>query len=99
MVAGPLSDEERLNWLILSRSENVGPTTFKNLIKRFHTAEAALRALPDLTRKGGLSRPPRIWSREAAERAMAQADRVADDLAGNALRSVPAELQLLVAGL
>jgi DNA processing protein len=76
MAAGPLSDEERLNWLILSRSENVGPTTFKSLIKRFHTAGAALRALPDLTRKGGLSRPPRIWSRDNAERAMADAGRI-----------------------
>ena len=76
MSGGPLSDEERLNWLILSRSENVGPTTFKSLIKRFHTASAALRALPELTRKGGLRRPPRIWSREAAERAMASADKI-----------------------
>lgn len=74
MGGGPLSDEERLNWLILSRSENVGPTTFKTLIKRFHTAGAALRALPELSRKGGLRRPPRIWSREAAERAFAAAD-------------------------
>ena len=76
MVAGPLSDEERLNWLILSRSENVGPTTFKSLIKRFHTAGAALRALPDLTRKGGLNRAPRIWSRDNAERAFASADKI-----------------------
>lgn len=76
MGKGPLSDEERLNWLILSRSENVGPTTFKSLIKRFHSAGAALNALPDLTRKGGLSRPPRIWSRETATRAMAEAERI-----------------------
>ena len=76
MSGGPLSDEERLNWLILSRSENVGPVTFKSLIKRFQTASAALRALPDLTRKGGLNRAPRIWSREAAERAMANAERI-----------------------
>lgn len=76
MSGGPLSDEERLNWLILSRSENVGPTTFKKLIKRFHTAGAALRALPDLTRRGGLNRAPRIWSRDAAERAMASAERI-----------------------
>ena len=73
---GPASDEERLNWLILSRSENVGPTTFKNLIKRFRTAGDALRALPELTRKGGLSRAPRIWSRDAAERAMAAAEKI-----------------------
>lgn len=76
MSGGPLTDEERLNWLILSRSENVGPSTFKKLIKRFHTAGAALRALPDLTRRGGLNRPPRIWSRDAAERAIANAERI-----------------------
>jgi len=76
MGKGPLSDEERLNWLILSRSENVGPSTFKSLIKRFHTAGAALKALPDLTAKGGLRRPPRIWSRDNAERSMAQAEEI-----------------------
>jgi len=76
MGKGPLSDEERLNWLILSKSENVGPTTFKSLIKRFHTAGAALKALPELTRKGGLRRPPRIFSRETAERAFAHAEQI-----------------------
>lgn len=76
MSGGPLGDEERLNWLILSRTENVGPTTFKTLIKRFHTAGEALLALPDLTRRGGLPRAPRIWSREAAERSMAHAERI-----------------------
>lgn len=73
MAGGPLSDEERLNWLILSKSENVGPSTFRTLLKRYHTAGKALSALPDLTRRGGLSRPPRIFGREAAERAMARA--------------------------
>ena len=43
MSGGPLSDEDRLDWLILSKSENVGPTTFRTLIKRFHTAGNALR--------------------------------------------------------
>ena len=76
MGGGPLTDEERLDWLILSRSENVGPTTFKSLIKRFHTAGAALRALPDLTRKGGLNRSPRIWGRDNAERAIADAEKI-----------------------
>lgn len=72
MGVSPLSDEERLNWLILSRSENVGSTTFKSLIKRFHSAGEALRALPDLSRKGGLGRPPRLYSRDLAKRAIAQ---------------------------
>lgn len=93
MGAGPLSDEERLNWLILSRSENVGPATFKSLIKRFHTAGAALKALPDLTRKGGLNRPPRIWSRDAAERAVAHAQRIGARFLCSAEPAYPALLQ------
>lgn len=72
-MKGALSDEERRDWLRLSRSENVGPSTFKTLLKRFRTAGEALRALPDLTRKGGLSRPPRIYGKEAAERDLANA--------------------------
>jgi DNA processing protein len=67
MSGGPLSTEERLNWLRLSKSENVGPSTFKTLLKRYHSATEALRALPELTRKGGLGRPPRIYPRERAE--------------------------------
>lgn len=67
MSGGPLSAEERLNWLRLSKSENVGPFTFKTLLKRYHSATDALRALPELTHKGGLGRPPRIYPRERAE--------------------------------
>lgn len=72
-MTGALSDEERRDWLRLSKSENVGPSTFKTLLKRFRTAGEALRALPDLTRKGGLSRAPRIYGKDAAERDMANA--------------------------
>lgn len=73
MTAASLSDEERRDWLILSKSENVGPATFRTLLNRFHTAGEALRALPELTRKGGLNRPPRIYGRDAAERDIARA--------------------------
>ncbi len=48
-----LSDRDRLAWLRLIRSENVGPVTFHRLIDRFGTAQAALDALPDLARRGG----------------------------------------------
>lgn len=74
MTPGPLSEEERIDWLRLSKSENVGPTTFRTLLKRFRTAGEALRALPELTRKGGLGRPPRIYGRDMAERDMANAE-------------------------
>ena len=76
MSGEPLSEEERLNWLRLSKSENVGPSTFKTLLKRYHSASEALRALPELTRKGGLGRPPRLYPRERAERDMENASRI-----------------------
>jgi DNA processing protein len=62
----PLTDAERFHRLRLLRSENVGPTTFRMLVQRFGTAEKALRALPELARKGGLARPVRLCSVEDA---------------------------------
>jgi len=52
-----LSDDERLDWLRLIRSKNVGPTTFQELMQYFGTAAAALEALPELMRSGGRSGP------------------------------------------
>lgn len=47
-----LSDRQRLAWLRLIRTDNVGPQTFRDLINRFGSAEAALEALPELARRG-----------------------------------------------
>src|SRR5262245_35078418 len=66
-----LSDEERLDWLRLTRSENVGPRTFRALLEHFGSARAALDALPDLARRGGAARPTRVCSRAEAEREFA----------------------------
>src|SRR5262245_65444243 len=66
-----LSGEERLDWLRLIRSENVGPRTFRALLGHFGSARAALDALPDLARRGGAARPTRICSRAEAERELA----------------------------
>jgi len=63
-----LSDEERIDWLRLIRSENVGPRTFRTLLRHCGSARAALRALPELATRGGAKRPTRIASREEAER-------------------------------
>lgn len=48
-----LSQTEQLDWLRLIRSENVGPITFYKLLERFGTAKNALKAIPDLAKKGG----------------------------------------------
>ena len=66
--AGPrLSERQRLNWLRLIRTPNVGPSTFRDLINRFGSAEAAIEILPELTLSGGASRGPLIPSASEAE--------------------------------
>ncbi len=67
--AGPrtLSDRQRLNWLRLIRTDNVGPATFRDLVNRFGSAEAALARLPELVRAGGAARPPKVCSVEEAQ--------------------------------
>jgi DNA processing protein len=52
-----LSDTERRDWLRLSRTENVGPVAFEQLMARFGDARRALDALPDLARRGGRTQP------------------------------------------
>jgi DNA processing protein len=63
-----LTDSQRLDWLRLIRSSNVGPITFRTLINRYGSARAALEALPSLAQRGGASKPIRICSVADAER-------------------------------
>ncbi|MFB2552276.1 DNA-processing protein DprA [Ensifer soli] len=70
-----LTDRQRLAWLRLIRSDNVGPVTFRHLINHFGTAQAAIEALPELSRRGGSPRPIRIASLSEAEREMETAAR------------------------
>lgn len=59
--------EELIDRLRLVRSSGIGPVTYRQLIARFGSASAALAAVPDLAARGG-GRPPRLASREDAER-------------------------------
>ncbi len=71
-----LSDEQRLSWLRLIRSENVGPATFRELIAHCGTASNAIEMLPDLVRRGGRGKPIRIASKEDAEQEIRAAARM-----------------------
>jgi DNA processing protein len=71
-----LSPAQRLDWLRLIRSENIGPRTFRALVDHCGSAGAALKALPDLARRGGAGRAVRICPREDAERELAAAARM-----------------------
>lgn len=65
-----LNDEQRLAWLRLIRSENVGPSTFRSLLNHYGGATAAIEALPDLAHRGGAHAALKLCSRAEAEREM-----------------------------
>jgi DNA processing protein len=71
-----LTDEQRIDWLRLIRSPNVGPRTFRALVNHFGGARAALAALPSLARRGGASAAMQICSRADAERELAAAEKL-----------------------
>jgi DNA processing protein len=88
-----LTDSQRLDWLRLFRSENVGPRTFRSLVNHCGGAGAALAALPDLARRGGASRALRVCAREDAEREMAAALRIGARFVALGEADYPAYLQ------
>ncbi|RYE70887.1 MAG: DNA-protecting protein DprA, partial [Oxalobacteraceae bacterium] len=52
--AQAVSQQEAFARIRLLRSPNIGPVSFRHLLRRFGSAEAATEALPDLaTRRGG----------------------------------------------
>src|ERR1700721_2562604 len=63
-----LTDQQRFDWLRLTRSENVGPRTLRALLPNCGGVRAALKALPELARRGGAKRPIRIASVEEVEK-------------------------------
>jgi DNA processing protein len=71
-----LTDAQRIDWLRLIRSDNVGPRTFRSLLKHFGSARTALERLPDLARRGGATRPGRICSEEDARAELAAGKRL-----------------------
>jgi DNA processing protein len=70
-----LTERQRIAWLRLIRSDNIGPATFRGLINHFGSAEAALAALPELSARGGATRSIRIASEAEAHRELEAAQR------------------------
>lgn len=52
-----LSPIERRDWLRLTRTENVGPVTFRQLLRRFNSISDILLALPEIAKRGGGKKP------------------------------------------
>lgn len=68
----PLTERQRIAWLRLWRTENVGPVTFRQLINHFGSAEAALETLPELAARGGSAKRQSIPSRSEIEDELAR---------------------------
>jgi DNA processing protein len=68
-----LNDEQRLAWLRLIRSENIGPSTFRDLLNHFGSASDAIEAIPELSQRGGAKKAIKICSYEKAEQELEQA--------------------------
>jgi DNA processing protein len=90
-----LTDEQRLEWLRLIRTDNIGPRTFRSLINHCGGARAALDALPELARRGGAAKPVRIFSREAAERELEASTKVGIALMALGEPDYPARLRMI----
>jgi DNA processing protein len=64
--------------LRLIRTDSIGPVTYRQLVARFGTAQAALDALPDLARRG--NRTLSIFPEDAAQAELAAAARLGAQL-------------------
>src|ERR1041385_3361135 len=93
-MAAPLrlTDHERLDWLRLIRSDNVGPRTFAWLLRQYGDARSAIEALPGLSRRGGASRAIRVYPRPAADREMEAARKLGVTLVGVREEAYPQRL-------
>ncbi len=90
-----LTDEQRLDWLRLIRSQNVGPRTFRALVNHFGGPRAALEALPSLARRGGASTTTQIYSRADAEREIAAAKKLGVAFVALGEGAYPSRLQMI----
>lgn len=91
-----LTRDQRIDWLRLIRTNNVGPVTFRQLLNRFGSAEAAIDALPGFSRRAGLSGFT-IRSRSEAEDELAAHERLGARLVAAGELDYPALLAFIPA--
>ncbi|MEN5249647.1 DNA-processing protein DprA [Brucella pseudintermedia] len=88
-----LSDRQRLSWLRLIRTDNIGPVTFRDLILFCGSASSAIEMLPDLNIRGGSARPIRVMSMDDAERELEAIERAGARLVGMGEPDYPPQLK------
>src|SRR4051794_29723949 len=68
----PATDAEKLAQLRLFRTENVGPVTYNRLMERYGSAQKALEAIPELSKRGGRLGELKPVSKDSAEKELEQ---------------------------
>lgn len=89
-----MNERQRINWLRLWRSDNVGPVTFRQLINHFGSAEAAIEGLPDMAKRGGAGRVPKIPALGQIEDELAAAAKMGAHIIGIGEPDFPRYLRL-----
>lgn len=90
-----LTERQRLAWLRLIRSDNVGPATFRDLINHFGSAERAIEHLPELSRRGGARADIRIATQAEAERELEMAEKFGAVFIGIGEPEYPSALRMI----
>ncbi len=90
-----LSEQQRLDWLRLIRSSNIGPRTFRELINRYGGAGAAITALPALAARGGAARSISVYPLADAQREMKAAVACGAKFVALGETAYPARLQMI----
>ena len=68
MFTQALTAQEKLARLRLIRTDSIGPITFRGLLARYGSAEAALRELPAIASRGGRKKPLKVPPKSAVEK-------------------------------
>jgi DNA processing protein len=92
-----LSPAQRVAWLRLIRTDNVGPNTFRQLLNRYGSAEAALDQLADLARRSGVATPPRTVSQGEAEDEIAATEKLGGRMVASGEPDYPKLLRFIPA--
>lgn len=63
-----LTDDQKISWLRLIRSDNIGLATFRDMINYFGSVEQALEMIPDLSQRGDINKKIRVYSKKSAKK-------------------------------
>ena len=88
-----MTEQERIAWLRLALSENVGPVTFQKLISIFGSPQRALENLADWAKQGGAKKAIKIASEKSAEAQYQKTEKIGAKLIFSCDHDYPTLLQ------